>query len=174
METTDNYMQLETTIVGVLKGIYDPEIPVNIYDLGLIYEINTKDEGKVEVIMTLTAPNCPVADSILYEVKEKVEKVEGVSACDVTLVFDPPWDQSMLSDEAKLELGFYKKEAGQTGMATDNALPIVLPQSNPTVLLGSICAFKSFQNHYLNFSRNRGLAAHRENVSAPLSRNLCV
>lgn len=107
METTDNnYMQLETAIVAVLKGIFDPEIPVNIYDLGLIYEINTHEGGKVEVVMTLTAPNCPVADSILYEVKEKVEKIEGVSSCDVTLVFDPPWDQSMLSDEAKLELGF--------------------------------------------------------------------
>lgn len=107
METTDNnYMQLETSIVAVLKGIFDPEIPVNIYDLGLIYEINTHEAGKVEVVMTLTAPNCPVADSILYEVKEKIEKIEGVTACDVTLVFDPPWDQSMLSDEAKLELGF--------------------------------------------------------------------
>jgi FeS assembly SUF system protein len=98
-------LQLETNIVQVLKSIYDPEIPVNIYDLGLIYDINIDDEKNAEIVMTLTAPNCPIADQILIEVKEQVEMVEGVKSSDVKLVFDPPWDQNMMTDEAKLELG---------------------------------------------------------------------
>lgn len=98
-------LQLETNIVQVLKSIYDPEIPVNIYDLGLIYDINIDDEKKAEIVMTLTAPNCPIADQILLEVKERVGMVEGISSADVKLVFDPPWDQTMMSEEAKLELG---------------------------------------------------------------------
>jgi FeS assembly SUF system protein len=98
-------LQLETNIVQVLKSIYDPEIPVNIYDLGLIYDINIDDEKNAEIVMTLTAPNCPIADQILIEVKEQVEMVEGVKSSEVKLVFDPPWDQNMMTDEAKLELG---------------------------------------------------------------------
>lgn len=98
-------LQLETDIVKVLKTIYDPEIPVNIYDLGLIYEVNVGEEDKVEIVMTLTAPNCPIADQILQEVKDRVEFLDEVKECTVNLVFDPPWDQTMMSEEALLELG---------------------------------------------------------------------
>jgi len=98
-------LHIETEIVNQLKNIYDPEIPVNIYDLGLIYDISMDEKDRVMITMTLTAPNCPVADSLLLEVKEKVEAIEGVREAEVNLVFDPPWDPSMLSDEAKLELG---------------------------------------------------------------------
>jgi FeS assembly SUF system protein len=105
MPNVTNYLQLETEIVQVLKNIYDPEIPVNIYDLGLIYEINVDDDNKVVITMTLTAPNCPVADSLLEEVREKVAAIEGVKESKVNLTFDPPWDMENLSEEAKLELG---------------------------------------------------------------------
>ncbi len=98
-------LQLETEIVKILKEIYDPEIPVNIYDLGLIYDINIDNENRVEIVMTLTAPNCPIADQILMEVKGKIEMIDKVKKCDVNLVFDPPWDQTMMSEEALLELG---------------------------------------------------------------------
>lgn len=98
-------LQLETDIVKILKGIYDPEIPVNIYDLGLIYDINIDEENKVEIVMTLTAPNCPIADEILIEVKGRIEMMDAVKECNVNLVFDPPWDQTMMSEEALLELG---------------------------------------------------------------------
>ncbi len=101
----NNILHLETEIVTQLKNIYDPEIPVNIYDLGLIYDIDIDEEDRVAITMTLTAPNCPVADILLREVKEKTEAVEGVRSAEVNLVFDPPWDPSMLTDEAKLELG---------------------------------------------------------------------
>jgi FeS assembly SUF system protein len=101
----NNILHIETEIVSQLKQIYDPEIPVNIYDLGLIYDIEIDEEDRVMITMTLTAPNCPVADSLLLEVRQKVETVEGVRGAEVNLVFDPPWDPSMLSDEAKLELG---------------------------------------------------------------------
>jgi FeS assembly SUF system protein len=101
----NNILHIETEIVSQLKQIYDPEIPVNIYDLGLIYDIEIDEEDRVMITMTLTAPNCPVADSLLLEVKQKVETIEGVRGAEVNLVFDPPWDPSMLSDEAKLELG---------------------------------------------------------------------
>lgn len=105
MAEVKNFLQIETEIVQVLKNIYDPEIPVNIYDLGLIYAIDVDDNNKVEITMTLTAPNCPVADSLLAEVQEKVKEVDGVSDAKVNLTFDPPWDESNLSDEAKLDLG---------------------------------------------------------------------
>lgn len=98
-------LQLETNIVAVLKTIYDPEIPVNIYDLGLIYDIVIDDDKKARVIMTLTAPNCPIADQLLLEVKAKIAEIEGVNDAEVELVFDPPWDQTMMSEEALLELG---------------------------------------------------------------------
>jgi FeS assembly SUF system protein len=90
----------------VLETVFDPEIPVNIIELGLVYEIITKEDGTAKVIMTLTAPNCPVVDSIINEVQEKVESVEGVKNALVELSFDPPWEKSFMSDEARLELGF--------------------------------------------------------------------
>ncbi|MAX81838.1 MAG: SUF system Fe-S cluster assembly protein [Crocinitomicaceae bacterium] len=97
---------LENTIVDVLKTIYDPEIPVDIYELGLIYEIKVKDNFDVDVLMTLTTPNCPVAESLPLEVEEKIERIEGVEKARVTITFDPPWDKEMMSEEAQLELGF--------------------------------------------------------------------
>lgn len=106
METEkDNILSLETEIVNVLKNIYDPEIPVNIYDLGLVYDIDTDSDKKVVITMTLTAPNCPVADILPVEIKEKVSAIPGVGEVEVNLVFDPPWNQSMMSEEALFELG---------------------------------------------------------------------
>jgi FeS assembly SUF system protein len=102
---SDNLLQLESEIVKVLRSIYDPEIPVNIYDLGLIYDIDIDAQKRVVITMTLTAPNCPVADQLLIDVRDRVGLVEGVAGADVKLVFDPPWDQSMMSEEALLELG---------------------------------------------------------------------
>jgi FeS assembly SUF system protein len=99
-------LDIETRIVVVLKSIFDPEIPVNIYDLGLIYEINLDDDHIAHITMTLTAPNCPMAEDLVEEVKYKVGGTKGVKECDLKLTFKPPWDKSMLSDEAKLELGF--------------------------------------------------------------------
>ncbi len=99
-------LQLEEAIIGVLKTIYDPEIPVNIYELGLIYKIDIDDDYNVDVEMTLTAPNCPVADSIVMEVQDKISFIQSIESAKVTLVFDPPWEQDMMSEEAKLELGF--------------------------------------------------------------------
>jgi FeS assembly SUF system protein len=97
---------MERDIVAALKTVYDPEIPVNIYDLGLIYEVDLADDGATTVSMTLTAPNCPMADILLEEVERNVAAVEGVAGVKVELTFDPPWDKEMLSEEAKLELGF--------------------------------------------------------------------
>ena len=99
-------LEIETRIVDVLKSIFDPEIPVNIYDLGLIYEINLDDEHIAHVTMTLTAPNCPMAEDLFEEVKYKVGGTKGVKECDLKLTFKPPWDKNMLSEAAKLELGF--------------------------------------------------------------------
>lgn len=106
MDTNNELLQLESEIVKVLKNIYDPEIPVNIYDLGLIYEINVDDDNNVRILMTLTTPNCPIIDQLLEEIEQKVKAIEGVKSFTLKLTFDPPWDQSMLSEEAKLELGF--------------------------------------------------------------------
>lgn len=100
-----NFMELESKVLDVIKGIYDPEIPVNIYDLGLIYEIDVDDQKIAHVKMTLTAPNCPVAESLPAEIEAKVRAIEGIAKADVQITFDPPWDKSMISDEAKLELG---------------------------------------------------------------------
>jgi FeS assembly SUF system protein len=97
--------QLEAAIIEKIKTVYDPEIPVNVYEIGLIYEINIDDEGKVNILMTLTSPNCPVAESLPQEVRNKAAEVEGVTEAEVELTFDPPWDMDMLSDEAKLDLG---------------------------------------------------------------------
>jgi len=98
--------QLEDKIVTMLKTIYDPEIPVDIYELGLIYEVKIDKENNVSIDMTLTSPNCPVAESLPKEVEDKVASVEGVISAKVNIVFDPSWDKDMMSEEAKLELGF--------------------------------------------------------------------
>ena len=98
--------QIEERIVDVLKTVYDPEIPVNIYDLGMIYKIDVKDDSTVDLDMTFTAPNCPAADYIREDVRTKIESVEGVKGSNVNLVFEPAWDQSMMSEEARVELGF--------------------------------------------------------------------
>jgi FeS assembly SUF system protein len=98
--------ETENIIIEVLKTIYDPEIPVNIYDLGLIYEIDFYEEDEVKVLMTLTAPNCPMADQILEEVNEKIKALPMIEDVTVVLTFDPPWDKDMMTEEAKLELGF--------------------------------------------------------------------
>ena len=96
---------LYSDVVLALKQGYDPEIPVNIYDLGLIYELTINKEHEVYIEMTFTAPNCPMADDVLAEVKSSVEDVPGVKSCHIELVFEPVWDQSMLSDEARVDLG---------------------------------------------------------------------
>ena len=101
----NNLMALEAEIVKTLKTIYDPEIPVNIYDLGLIYAIDVDEENRVEVKMTLTAPNCPMADQLLNEVHQKTNAIQDVQEAKIKLVFDPPWDKTMMSEEAMLELG---------------------------------------------------------------------
>ncbi len=105
MKKEDNHFTLEARIVDALKNVYDPEIPVNIYDLGLIYEILVDDDQTVHVTMTLTAPNCPMADDMLADVDQKIRGVEGVKDLDLKLTFDPPWDKSMLTEEAALALG---------------------------------------------------------------------
>ena len=102
---TDDKIMIEERIVDVLKTVYDPEIPVNIYDLGLIYKIEVDEEGNVDIDMTFTAPTCPAADFILEDVRQKVDALAGVKSANVNLVFEPAWDQSMLSEEARVELG---------------------------------------------------------------------
>ena len=103
--TQEEKTALEERIVDVLKTVYDPEIPVNIYDLGLIYKIDVSDDGTVDIDMTFTAPTCPAADFILEDVRQKVDNLDGVKSATVNLGFEPAWDQSMLSEEARLELG---------------------------------------------------------------------
>ena len=98
--------ELEALIIAGLKQIHDPEIPVDIFELGLIYEVKIKDDGFVEIDMTLTSPNCPVAESLPVDVKNKIESIEGVNECKVNIVFEPPWSKDMMSEEAQLELGF--------------------------------------------------------------------
>ena len=101
----NEFLALEEKIVSVLKTVYDPEIPVDIYDLGLIYKVESSAEGVVTIEMTLTAPNCPAADFIVEDVKMKVEAVEGVASVIINLVFEPAWSREMMSEEAQLELG---------------------------------------------------------------------
>ena len=105
MVEKNNNPELENTIIEALKKIYDPEIPVNVYELGLIYEINLDEEKNVRIVMTLTAPNCPVAESLPVEVKEAVKAIDGVGEVEVELTFEPPWDQDMITEAAKLDLG---------------------------------------------------------------------
>ena len=100
-----NIQDLQDEIVVMLRTVYDPEIPVNIFDLGLIYDVDIDDENNVIIEMTLTSPNCPAVDFILADVQMKVESVEDVNEVTIDLVFDPPWDRSMMSEEAMLELG---------------------------------------------------------------------
>lgn len=104
--TEETKLKTEERIIEVLKTVYDPEIPVNIYDLGLIYKIDLKDDGTLDLDMTLTAPNCPAADFIVEDVRLKMEGINGIAQANINLVFDPAWDQTMMSEEAKLELGF--------------------------------------------------------------------
>lgn len=101
---------LYAAVVSALKEVYDPEIPVNIYDLGLIYELTINKEHEVSILMTFTAPNCPMADQVLREVQESVEQVPDVAKCQIELTFDPVWDRSMLSEEARVELGLDYEE----------------------------------------------------------------
>ncbi|HEX4228412.1 MAG TPA: DUF59 domain-containing protein [Bryobacteraceae bacterium] len=97
---------LRSRVISVLKTVYDPEIPVNIYELGLVYDLEITPEGAVSVRMTLTAPNCPVAGILPNQVRQKILDLEGVSSAEIQLVFDPPWDRSRMSEAAKLALGF--------------------------------------------------------------------
>ena len=101
---------LYSAVIAAIKEVYDPEIPVNVYDLGLIYELTINKEHEVSILMTFTAPNCPMADQVLAEVKQGVENVPGVSKCTIDLTFEPQWDRSMLSEEARIELGMDYEE----------------------------------------------------------------
>ena len=101
---------LYAAVISALKEVYDPEIPVNIYDLGLVYELTISKSREVSILMTFTAPNCPMADQVLQEVKDGVESVPGVTKCDIELTFEPQWDRSMLSEEARVELGLDYEE----------------------------------------------------------------
>ena len=102
----EDILQLEKKIYDVLHTVFDPEIPVNIYDLGLIYDVDIDDYNNVEITMTLTAPNCPVADSLVMEVRDRIADLPGTNKVNVNLTFDPPWEKSMMSEQAMLELGF--------------------------------------------------------------------
>lgn len=104
-ETTK--LHIEEEIVKMLKTVFDPEIPVDVYNLGLIYNIDVQDNGHVRIDMTLTAPSCPASEFLMEDIRMKVESVEGVKSLDVQLVFEPEWDKDMMSEEAKLELGFF-------------------------------------------------------------------
>ena len=101
----NEFLQIEEAIVAMLKTVYDHEIPVNIYDLGLVYKVDVDDQNNVHIDMTLTAPNCPAADFILEDVRIKVESIKEVNSVEVNLVFEPEWNKDMMTEEAKLELG---------------------------------------------------------------------
>ena len=105
MEEFKDDINLGENVVKTLKGIYDPEIPVDIYELGLIYDVMINEDNEVKVLMTLTSPNCPVAETLPREVEEKIKKIDTVKACEVEITFDPPWSKDLMSEEAKLELG---------------------------------------------------------------------
>ncbi|AIH02000.1 SUF system Fe-S cluster assembly protein [Riemerella anatipestifer] len=103
--TDEQIAEIGEEIIKALKTVYDPEIPVDIYELGLVYDVQVSDEGKVKVVMTLTTPNCPVAETLPQEVKDKVSEVEGVTEVDLELTFEPSWTKDMMSEEARFELG---------------------------------------------------------------------
>ncbi|MDR6515029.1 SUF system Fe-S cluster assembly protein [Chryseobacterium camelliae] len=103
--TDDQIADIGENIIRVLKTVYDPEIPVDIYELGLVYDVQISDDGDVKIIMTLTTPNCPVAETLPQEVKDKVAEVEDVNSVDLELTFEPSWNKDMMSEEAKFELG---------------------------------------------------------------------
>jgi FeS assembly SUF system protein len=98
---------IKQQVIAAIQTVYDPEIPINIWEVGLIYEVNVDDDGKAHVLMTLTSPNCPVAESLPNDVKTVVAAVEGVTSSEVEITWDPPWDPEMMSEAAQLELGFY-------------------------------------------------------------------
>lgn len=102
----NEFLQIEEQVLAMLKTVYDPEIPVNIYDLGLIYRIDISEEGVCNIDMTLTAPSCPASDFLMEDIRQKVGQVEGIKEVNVQLVFEPEWSKDMMSEEAKLELGF--------------------------------------------------------------------
>ena len=104
--TQEERLRIEEDIVKMLKTVFDPEIPVDVYSLGLIYRVDVADNGNVEIDMTLTAPNCPMGDYLFEDIRQKVQSVDGVASVNVNLVFEPEWDQSMMTDESRLELGF--------------------------------------------------------------------
>ena len=103
--TDDDVRKIGLDVIDVLRSIYDPEIPVDIYELGLIYDVQVSDEADVRILMTLTSPNCPVAESLPEEVKEKTRSLDKVNQVEVEITFDPPWTKDLMSEEAKLELG---------------------------------------------------------------------
>ncbi|MBQ0116413.1 MAG: SUF system Fe-S cluster assembly protein [Flavobacterium sp.] len=105
MEEFNDTVNLGEEVVRALKSIYDPEIPVDIYELGLVYDVMINEDNEVKILMTLTSPNCPVAETLPAEVEEKVSNIEFVKSCEVEITFDPPWDKDLMSEEAKLELG---------------------------------------------------------------------
>ena len=106
MKNHHSKSELENAIIEALKNVFDPEVPVNIYELGLIYEIKLDENSNAKILMTLTAPNCPVAESLPVEVKKVVQNIKGINEVKVELTFEPPWDQEMMSEAAKLDLGF--------------------------------------------------------------------
>ncbi|MCU0305270.1 MAG: SUF system Fe-S cluster assembly protein [Thermoanaerobaculales bacterium] len=99
-------MTLKDDIIAAIQTVYDPEIPINIWEVGLIYDVSVDDAGKVHVLMTLTSPHCPVAETLPIDVRRAVEEVDGVASAEVEITWDPPWDPEMMSEAAKLELGF--------------------------------------------------------------------
>ena len=109
-EDVKELQPLYAAVIAALKEVYDPEIPVNIYDLGLVYELTINKAREVSLLMTFTAPNCPMADQVMMEVQQSVESVPGVTKCAIELTFDPVWDRSMLSEEARVELGLDYEE----------------------------------------------------------------
>ena len=106
MKKEEELQKIGEEVIGVISQIYDPEIPVNIYALGLIYDVQVSENHDVKIIMTLTSPNCPVAESLPAEVEQKVKSIKGINQVEVEMTFDPPWTKDLMSEEAKLELGF--------------------------------------------------------------------
>ena len=106
MITPEQRLQLEEKTIEMLQTVYDPEIPVDVYSLGLIYKIDIDDDANLHIDMTLTAPNCPAADFIVEDMRMKLESIEGIKSVEINIVFEPEWDKDMMSEEAKLELGF--------------------------------------------------------------------